>query len=47
MYFNEDEIRRIKDAADGRLVDVVEKFHTLNKKGQAYICDCPKCNASK
>ena len=47
MYFNEDEIRRIKDAADGRLVDVVEKFHTLNKKGQAYVCDCPKCNASK
>ena len=47
MYFNDDEIRRINDAASGRLLDVVEKFHTLTKKGSAHVCDCPKCGASK
>ena len=47
MYFNDDEIRRINDAASGRLLDVVEKFHTLTKKGAAHVCDCPKCGASK
>lgn len=48
MYFNEDEIRRINDAAEGRLLDVVEKFHTMRKSGQlSYVCDCPKCNAAK
>ena len=48
MYFNEDEIRRINDAADGRLLDVVEKFHTLRKSGQlSHVCDCPKCGAAK
>lgn len=48
MYFNEDEIRRINDAADGRLLDIVEKFHTMRKSGQlSYVCDCPKCNAAK
>lgn len=48
MYFNEDEIRRINDAAEGRLLDVVEKFHTLRKSGQlSHVCDCPKCGAAK
>ena len=48
MYFNDDEIRRINDAASGRLLDVVEKFQDLKKSGQfSFVCDCPKCSASK
>ena len=47
MYFSENEIRRINEAASGRLLDVVKKFHTLTKKGMGYVCDCPKCSASK
>lgn len=46
-YYNDDEIKRIKDAADGRLLDVIEKFQSLRKSGVNYVCDCPKCKSPK
>lgn len=47
MFFNEDEVKRIKDAAEGHLVDVIQDFRELRKSGINYVCDCPKCGASK
>ncbi|UVV77361.1 hypothetical protein NXW84_06330 [Bacteroides fragilis] len=41
MYFNDDEIRRIKDAATGHLLDVAQDFHELKRSGVNYNCDCP------
>ena len=42
MYFNDDEIRRIKDAATGHLLDVAQDFHELKRSGVNYNCDCPR-----
>ena len=47
MYFNDDEIRRIKDAATGHLLDVAQDFHELKRSGVNYNCDCPRCKAAK
>lgn len=47
MYYTEDDIRRIKDAADGRLLDVADDFLTLTKSGKDYVAICPKCGAKK
>lgn len=47
MYFSEDNVRRIKDAADGRLLDVVQKFHDMRRSGKDYVCDCPCCGGAK
>ncbi|MCC2233396.1 DNA primase [Bacteroides fragilis] len=47
MYFNDDEIRRIKDAATGHLLDVAQDFHELKRSGVSYNCDCPRCKAAK
>ncbi|MGL4519604.1 MAG: CHC2 zinc finger domain-containing protein [Phocaeicola sp.] len=47
MTFTEDDINRIKDAADGRLLDVVQDHHELRKSGISYQGECPLCNASK
>lgn len=47
MRFTEDDIRHIKDAADGKLIDVVKDFHQLRKSGMDYIGDCPHCHAVK
>ncbi len=43
MSYTQDDIRRIKDASDGRLVDVISDFHELRRKGKDYVCDCPVC----
>ncbi|MDO3392243.1 CHC2 zinc finger domain-containing protein, partial [Bacteroides sp. ET489] len=43
MTFTQDDIRRIKDASEGRLVDVISDFHELRRKGKDYVCDCPVC----
>lgn len=48
MYFTEDDIRRIKDAADGKLLEVAQDFHEFRKSGlNYYVCDCPHCGATK
>ena len=47
MYFNENEILRIKSASDGRLLDVVQDFRELRKSGKDYVCECPKCRSAK
>ena len=47
MYFNENEISRIKSASDGRLLDVVQDFRELRKSGKDYVCECPKCRSAK
>ena len=47
MYYNEDEVKRIKDAAAGRLLDVVKDFQDLRTAGKDYTCTCPKCHAEK
>ena len=47
MYFNDDEIRRIKDAATGHLLDVAQDFHELKRSGVNYNCDCPRCKAAR
>lgn len=41
MFYNDDEIKRIKEASEGRLIDVVEKFQSLRRSGADYTCDCP------
>lgn len=43
MRFTDDDIRRIKDASEGRLLDVVRDFHDLRRSGAGYTCDCPVC----
>lgn len=47
MNFTNDDIRRIKDASSGHLLEVVQDFQNLRKSGSSYICDCPHCKASK
>ncbi len=46
MNFTEDDQRRIKEASDGHLLDVVNDFRNLRKSGSSYTCDCPCCNAA-
>ena len=43
MPFTQDDVRRIKDASDGRLLDIISDFHELRKRGKDYVCDCPVC----
>ena len=43
MRFTDDDIRRIKDRTDNKLVEVVGKFHDLRKSGTSFVCDCPVC----
>lgn len=33
MYFTQDDIKRIKEASKGRLLDVIGDFHELRKRG--------------
>lgn len=47
MHFTEDDIRRIKEASSGHLVDVVQDYQNLRKSGTSYVCDCPVCKASR
>ncbi len=44
MQFTQDDIRRIKDASEKRLQDVVADFHELRKSGTEYRCECPVCH---
>ena len=34
MFFTDDDIRRIKDASTGHLLNVVQDFQNLRKSGQ-------------
>lgn len=47
MKYTEDDVRRIKSAAEGRLLDVVQDFHQLRKSGSDYVADCPHCHAAR
>lgn len=47
MNFTENDIRRIKDASENKLLEVVEDFHQLRKSGASHVCDCPKCSSTK
>lgn len=47
MYFSENDIKRIKNAAEKRLLDIAQDFHEFRKSGVSYICDCPHCGAAK
>lgn len=41
MHFTDDDIKRIKDASEKHLIDVVQDFRNLRKSGTSYVCDCP------
>lgn len=43
MKFTQDDIRRIKDAAAGKLTDIIGDFRELRRSGKDYVCDCPRC----
>ena len=45
-YFTDDDKRRIKDAAEGHLVDVINDFHPLERKGKDYQGECPVCHGA-
>ena len=47
MKFTQDDIRRIKDAATGRLLDVISDFRELRRSGKDYVCDCPCCGGKE
>lgn len=47
MHFTQDDIRRIKEASKGRLLDVIGDFHELRKRGSEYKCECPKCHGQE
>lgn len=48
MRFTDDDIRRIKEASDGKLLDVVKDFRDVKNSGKAsYTCDCPGCGAAQ
>lgn len=45
MKYTEQDVKRIKDAADGNLLRVIQEYITLEKKrtGSSYTGKCPKC----
>lgn len=45
MYYDNFEIKKIEDAAEGNLISVIEDFITLDKdrSGAGYTGDCPLC----
>lgn len=43
MFYSDRDIERIKAAADGQLLPVVESFRTVIRKSGEYVCDCPSC----
>ena len=45
MRFTEDDNRRIREASEGKLYEVISDFHDLKKSGKDYTCDCPSCKA--
>lgn len=47
MYFTENDIRKINDAAKGRLLDIARDFHEFRSRGVSYECDCPHCGAAR
>lgn len=47
MFYNDDEITRIKDAASGHLADLIGDFRTLVKSGKDLVCECPHCHSPK
>lgn len=47
MFYNDDEIRRINEASDGKLIDVVEGYQSLRRFGVGYTCDCPRCGGKQ
>ena len=47
MGFTKDDIRRIKEAAKGRLLEVIGDFRELRRRGKDYVCDCPQCGGKE
>lgn len=47
MQFTKDDIKRINEASEKRLLDIAQEFHEFRKSGVSYVCDCPKCGASR
>ncbi len=47
MRFTKDDIRRIKEAAEGRLLDVIGDYRELRQRGKDYVCDCPRCGGKE
>ena len=47
MYFTKDDIKRIKEASKGKLLDIIGDFHELRKRGAEYKCECPKCHGQE
>lgn len=47
MYFTKDDIKRIKEASKGKLLEVIGDFHELRKRGAEYKCECPKCHGQE
>src|SRR5574344_1517193 len=43
MHFTSDDIRRIKDASCGHLLEVIQDFREVRKAGVSDVCDCPTC----
>ena len=46
MYYNKENIQRIKDATESRLIDVVSDFVDMKKSGKDYVGTCPVCGSS-
>ena len=47
MRFTKDDIRRIKEASEGRLLEVIGDFRELRRRGKDYVCDCPQCGGKE
>lgn len=47
MFYTDDDIKRIKDVASGKIVEVITDFLPLVKSGINFVCDCPKCGTRK
>ena len=47
MQFTKDDVRRIKEASEDRLIDVIGDFHELRKRGAEYKCECPVCHGAE
>lgn len=43
MYYNESDTKRILEATNGRLIDVISDFITLRKRNNEYSGECPHC----
>lgn len=47
MYISNDDITRVKQAADNSLIDVIQSYITISRSGKDFVGKCPCCGKEK